>query len=115
MTAPDGYLYAWVNANSGGDWCRWYDNDANWNTCSGSKPNLDMLDKASSLENRGYAGAYEDAGLSTSPNWEGARYCLPDGHYLGNLTGIHLPWDGRPGQGQSVNDNIASHKWSNNC
>ncbi|MFI6086052.1 hypothetical protein ACIBBB_34810 [Streptomyces sp. NPDC051217] len=112
--APDGYLYAWVNANRGGTMCRWYEDDANWNTCENNS-SISMRNRASSLENRGYAGAYEDVDLFYSPGQEGSRNCLPNGRYLNNLTGIYFLWDGQPGQGQSMNDNIASHEWSNRC
>ncbi|MFJ1600280.1 hypothetical protein [Streptomyces sp. NPDC088261] len=112
---PDGYLYAWVNINRGGDWCRWLNNDDNWNTCSGSKASFDMRNKASSLDNRGFTGSYEDVDLFYSPSQQGSSNCLPNGYYLNNLAGIYFRWDGKPGQGQTMNDNIASHKWSNAC
>ncbi|GLZ14436.1 hypothetical protein Acsp04_46710 [Actinomadura sp. NBRC 104425] len=113
--APDGYLYAWQHKDRGGYWCRWFGNDANWSTCSGSSSSLNMRNVASSLENRGYAGAYEDVDLFYHPNYTGSNICLWNGRYLNNLTGIYFPWDGKDGQGQSTNDNIASHRWSNNC
>lgn len=64
---------------------------------------------------RGYAGAYEYVDLFYSPSCGGARNRLPNGYCLGNLTGIYFLWDGRAGQGQTTNNNIASHRWSNNC
>ncbi|WP_081235573.1 peptidase inhibitor family I36 protein [Streptomyces viridosporus] len=109
--AADGYLYAWDGFAASGASCRWQANDADWSTCSG----ISMRNRASSLQNRGYAGAYEDVDLFYSPSWQGARNCLPNGYYLDNLTGIYFLWDGKAGQGQTMNNNIASHRWSNNC
>ncbi|MET9369893.1 hypothetical protein [Streptomyces griseoflavus] len=109
--AADGYLYAWDGFARGGAQCRWQQHDANWDTCSG----INMRNRASSLENRGYAGAYEDVDLFYKPSWQGSRNCLPNGYYLDNLTGIYFLWDGNDGQGQSMNNNIASHRWTNNC
>ncbi|MER6089736.1 hypothetical protein [Streptomyces bluensis] len=109
--AADGYLYAWDGFARSGAQCRWQGNDDNWDTCSG----ISMRNRASSLENRGYAGAYEDVDLYYSPSWQGSRNCLPNGYYLDNLTGIYFLWDGKAGQGQTMNNNIASHRWSNNC
>jgi hypothetical protein len=113
--AADGYLYAWDGFNRTGAWCRWYNNDDNWETCSGSASNLNMRNKASSLENRGYAGSLEDVDLFIHPAYKGTHNCLPNGYYLNNLTGIYFLWDGKDGQGQTTNNNIASHRWSNNC
>ncbi|MDP9842945.1 hypothetical protein [Streptosporangium lutulentum] len=113
--APDGYLYAWVGANKGGAWCRWFNDDTNWDTCSGAVSNMEMRNLASSLENRGYTGSYDDVNLYYSPSYGGSRNCLPNGYYLNNLTGIYFLWDGKAGQGQSMNDNIASHRWANSC
>ncbi|MEV7796966.1 hypothetical protein AB0O68_34175 [Streptomyces sp. NPDC087512] len=109
--AADGYLYAWDGFARGGAQCRWQLDDADWSTCSG----ISMRNRASSLENRGYAGAYEDVDLFYSPSWGGSRNCLPNGYYLDNLTGIYFLWDGKAGQGQTMNNNIASHRWTNNC
>lgn len=109
--AADGYLYAWDGFARSGAQCRWQLDDADWGTCSG----ISMRNRASSLENRGYAGAYEDVDLFYSLSWQGSRNCLPNGYYLDNLTGIYFLWDGKAGQGQTMNNNIASHRWSNNC
>lgn len=109
--AANGYFYAWDEADRGGHQCAWQYSAGNWSACN----TFDMRNKASSLENRGYAGVDEDVDLFYHPWHTGAHNCLPNGMYLNNLTGIYFLWDGQEGQGQSMNDNIASHRWSNNC
>ncbi|GII78082.1 hypothetical protein Sru01_30640 [Sphaerisporangium rufum] len=111
--AADGNLYAWDGINRTGAWCRWAGNDSNWDNCSGNTSW--MRNRASSLENRGYAGAYEDVDLYYNTNYGGSHICLWNGRYLNNLSGIYYSWDGLAGQGQTTNNNIASHRWSNNC
>ncbi|GGL18740.1 hypothetical protein Sme01_47930 [Sphaerisporangium melleum] len=111
--APDGYLYAWDGPNRTGDWCRWLGDDPDWGTCSGTTTS--MRKRASSVDNRGYAGAYEDVDLFFETNYRGSHMCLWNGRYFSNWTAIYFPWDGKLGQGQSVDNNIASHRWSNNC
>ncbi|MGW5324502.1 hypothetical protein [Streptomyces sp. NPDC004014] len=109
--AANGYFYAWEAANRGGHQCAWQYDAGDWSTCGG----FNMRNKASSLENRGYAGVGEDVDLFWSTWYSGAHNCLPNGMYLNDLTGIYFLWDGKSGQGQSMNDNISSHRWSNNC
>ncbi|GII75829.1 hypothetical protein Sru01_08110 [Sphaerisporangium rufum] len=115
--AADGYFYAWMDIKRGGFHCGWAVDDANWEGCGGF---YSMRNEASSLENRGYAGAYEDVILywdnaDDAGGWDGTRTCLPRGLYLDNLKGIYYPWDGRSGQGQSLNDNISAHRWGSGC
>ncbi|MFF9396793.1 hypothetical protein [Streptomyces griseoluteus] len=109
--APNGYFYAWEHADRGGHQCAWKYDSGDWSTCGA----FNMRNKASSLENRGYAGAYEDVDLFWGTWYSGSKNCLPNGAYRNNLTGIYFLWDGKSGQGQSMNDNISSHSWSNNC
>ncbi|MEV5932997.1 hypothetical protein AB0L56_09645 [Streptomyces sp. NPDC052079] len=111
VAAADGYLYAWDGFGRSGAQCRWLNDDTDWSTCSG----ISMRNRASSLENRGYAGAYEDVDLFWTTGYGGSKNCLPNGRYLDNLTGIYFLWDGKSGQGQTMNNNISSHRWSNNC
>ncbi|GII75415.1 hypothetical protein Sru01_03970 [Sphaerisporangium rufum] len=113
--AADGYLWAWYDTNRVGPYCQWSENDGNWSTCSGMFREMNMRNGASSLDNRGWSGSYDDVNLYYSPDYKGSRNCLPNGTYLNNLAGIYFLWDGKSGQGQSMNDNIASHRWANSC
>ncbi|QXE38439.1 hypothetical protein KQY30_33610 [Streptomyces sp. GMY02] len=113
MAAPDGNLWAWDGINRGGVYCYWAGDDSDWNTCSGSSNNGTMRNRASSLENRGYAGSYDDVNLYWTTGYGGARNCLPNGYYLNDLSGIYFLWDGNSGQGQSMNNNISGHRWAN--
>ncbi|GLZ14437.1 hypothetical protein Acsp04_46720 [Actinomadura sp. NBRC 104425] len=114
--AVDGYFYAWENRDHSGDWCRWPSgvDDPDWSTCSGSSPNVNMNGKASALANLGYPGTYDDVDLYFSSNYLGSGMCVRNGLYISLLT-VYFPWDGKRGQGQWANDNITSHRWSNNC
>ncbi|MFC4531579.1 peptidase inhibitor family I36 protein [Sphaerisporangium dianthi] len=114
-SSPDGYFVAWVNTNRGGPYCEWLNDDSNWDTCSGMFREMSMRNQASSLENRGWPGSYDDVNLYYSPSYGGSRNCLPNGYYLNNLAGIYFLWDGKAGQGKSMNKNIASHRWTNSC
>ncbi|MFI7057448.1 hypothetical protein ACIBLB_35780 [Streptosporangium canum] len=55
-----------------------------------------------------------DVSRGDAEGWDGTRTCMKNGLELDNPTGIY-PYDGRPGQGESLNDNISAHRWSNNC
>ncbi|MEV4800320.1 hypothetical protein AB0K18_09900 [Nonomuraea sp. NPDC049421] len=114
--APDGYLYAWKHIDRGGELCSWTDDAPDWSSCFWGE----MRNEASSLENRGWPGPYEDVILywddgDDAGGWDGTRACLPNGLYLNNLTGIYYPWDGRAGQGETLNDNISAHRWGSGC
>ncbi|GGN45091.1 hypothetical protein [Streptomyces fuscichromogenes] len=106
--AADGYLYAWTNLNRGGSYCRWYGDDDDWSTCS---PGGYMQDQASSVENRGYAGAYGDVKLFKNIGYDAsAGYsCLDNGQYLNNLANYY--WS----NGTGMNDSITSHYWVTGC
>lgn len=110
-SVPNGYFYAWEHINGGGHQCAWKYDAGNWATCNA----FPMALQASSVENRGYAGAYEDVDLFWDFWYAGSHICLSNGRYLNDLRGIYFPWDGNSGEGKSTNDNIASHRWSNNC
>ncbi|PZG20087.1 peptidase inhibitor family I36 protein [Nonomuraea aridisoli] len=114
--APDGYFYAWGHINRGGFMCHWSGDDPDWSTCD----SVNLRNDASSLENRGWPGPYEDVFLywddaDDAGGWDHTRACLPNGLYLNNLTGIYYPWDGRQGQGETLNDNISAHRWGSGC
>ncbi|MFD8590499.1 peptidase inhibitor family I36 protein [Streptomyces sp. NPDC059637] len=108
----DGYLYAYEHIDRGGAYCRWYGDDADWSTCS---PGGNMRNKASSLWNNGYPGSYDDVALYWGTNYTGAPACLRNGVYWNNLTGLHFNRPGSSGHGETINDNISSHRWVNSC
>lgn len=115
--APDGYFYAWQNINRGGMSCGWAVDSKDWSGCGQF---YGMRNEASSLENRGYAGAYEDVILywddaDDAGGWDHTRICMANGLYLNNLAGIYYPWDGRQGQGESLNNNVSAHRWGSGC
>lgn len=114
--AADGYVYAWQHVSRGGDMCRWSGNDDDWSSCRGRIFAGNMRNRASSLWNNGYPGAYDDVNFYYGRWYSGAWDCLGVGDAWGNLTRQRFVYGrGKPGYGQSTNDNIASHKWVNYC
>jgi len=115
--APDGNLVAWDKINRGaGGVCIWSGDDPDWSSCNWGG----MRNQASSVENRGWPGPYEDVFLywddaDDAGGWDHTRACLPNGLYLNNLAGIYYPWDGRQGQGETLNNNISAHRWGSGC
>lgn len=110
----DGNLYAYEHQNRGGSYCKWSGNDGNWSSCS---PGGNMRNKASSLQNSGFPSGNDDVIVYYAPGQTGAWYCLGNGRYLENIVHIKFGPNGGSGGGdnQSLNDNIASHKWARAC
>ncbi|MEV0909026.1 peptidase inhibitor family I36 protein [Streptomyces hokutonensis] len=107
----DGYFYAYENANYGGKYCRWVGNDSDWSSCS---PGGNIRNQASALWNNGYAGSYEDVNVYWGLGYTGAWACIANGYAYSNLAGWNFPNNGSGG-GETLNDNISSHVWSNSC
>ncbi|WP_053847011.1 peptidase inhibitor family I36 protein [Streptomyces sp. NRRL B-24085] len=107
--AADGYFYAWEGANRTGNYCRWVGNDTDWTTCS---PGGNMRNQASSIENRGYPGSYANVVVYWDTGYGGANACIDNGWYYADLSQWFFPNNG-PGQGETLNDNISSHQWTN--
>lgn len=103
--AADGKLHVWENQKKGGLHCAWSGNSSNWDSCGG------MRNEASSLHNNGRT---HDVWLYYGPDQTGAHFCLNKGVYLENIVHHYFPHNGAGG-GQSLNDNIASHKWVADC
>jgi hypothetical protein len=111
--AADGNVYAYEHINFGGAVCAWSGNDTDWGSCS---PGGTMLNRASSLWNNGYAGGNDEVNFYWGQSYTGAWDCLGVGDAWSNLTNQRFIYgSGRPGHGQSTNDNIASHKWVSFC
>ncbi|MFF3286976.1 hypothetical protein [Streptomyces sp. NPDC003023] len=107
VAAADGNLYAWEHSWKGGRVATWSGNSTNW-------ADRNMRNQASSVDNNGYAGAYDDVLLYWDVSYGGASYCLRNANYLMDMPYDHFPNNGAGG-GQSLNDNISSHKWVNAC
>jgi hypothetical protein len=103
--AADGYFYAWIDSNFSGGSCRWAGNASNWGSCR---------NQASSVQNNGYAGAYDDVNMYWGVDYTGAWYCLPPGHYLRDMQYDYFNRGGS-GLGQAMGDNVSSHKWTTSC
>ncbi|MFB8247154.1 hypothetical protein ACFC5X_19200 [Streptomyces sp. NPDC055952] len=105
--AADGNLYAWEHSWKGGRQAAWFGDSSNWS-------DRNMRNQASSVDNQGYAGAYDDVRLYWDAGYGGASYCLANGHYLMDMRYDYFPNNGAGG-GQAMNDNISSHRWVNSC
>lgn len=108
IQAADGKLHVWEHQKKGGKYCAWSGPEANWDNCQG------MRNEASSVFNNGRT---HDVWLYYGPNQTGAHFCLNKGVYLENIVHHYFPHNGGSvgGDGKSLNDNIASHKWVANC
>lgn len=112
----DGNLYAYVYVGLDGPYCAWYGDDANWSSCS---PRGGMRNQASSLQNRGYPGSYEDVlvywdNADDAGGWDGARACIQNGWSYGHLNMWFYPHNGAGG-GEMLANNISAHRWVNTC
>ncbi|MFH8987147.1 hypothetical protein [Streptomyces sp. NPDC017940] len=79
-------------------------NSTNWGACR---------NQISSLKNLGYPGALDDVWLYYGPNYSGARRGVYNGGEIPDLTPYPFDAGTGTGAGQSINDNVASHKWTN--
>jgi hypothetical protein len=116
--APDGYLYAWDYPNRRGDRCRWFYDDRDWDTCAWAGVRTSMFDKATSLHNNGYASNLAHVNLYFGRGHLGAYRCMPNGTIWLDLVNRPVTFNQNPGEGgygQSLNNNVASHKWVQRC
>lgn len=115
--APDGKLHVWEHPYREGGHCAWSGANRNWDYPGPGCPPLRNL--VSSVENRGYAGDYDDVNLYYNEDQSGVYACLGNGDMWLDLTlGREVfshGWSWWEGYGKSVNDNIASHEWTDSC
>ncbi|NEA63966.1 hypothetical protein [Streptomyces sp. SID12488] len=75
-----------------------------------------MKNRATSLENTGYSGSYDDVNLYWGIDQGGSYACLGQGDHWLDLS-IHAEhfdhWG--TGNGQPLYNNIASHSWTDSC
>ncbi|MGW0337916.1 hypothetical protein ACWD0J_40075 [Streptomyces sp. NPDC003011] len=115
--AADGKLHAWMDPYRGGGHCAWSGANRNWDYPGSGCPAMRNL--ASSVENRGYAGGYDDVNLYYGEDQSAAYACLGNGDMwldlsLGREVFSH-GWSWWDGYGESVDNNIASHNWTDSC
>jgi hypothetical protein len=115
-TAADGNFYAYEFVGGMGEYCAWAGDDANWSTCS---PRGGIRNQASSVENRGFPGAYEDVlvywdNADDAGGWDGARACVQNGWSYGHLYQYEFPANGEGG-GEKMDQNISAHRWVHSC
>lgn len=113
----DGNFYAWEYVGNMGSYCAWYGDDANWSSCA---PRGGIRNQASSIENRGYPGAFEDVlvywdNADDAGGWDGARACIQNGWGYGNLYFWYFPDTGTAGSNERMENNISAHRWVNAC
>ncbi|MFF3335463.1 hypothetical protein ACFYWX_39020 [Streptomyces sp. NPDC002888] len=114
--AADGNFYAYEYVGLMGGYCAWSGDDANWSSCS---PRGGIRNEASSVENRGFPGAYEDVlvywdNADDAGGWDGARACIQNGWSYGNLYWYYFPENGAGG-GEKMENNISAHRWVHSC
>ncbi|MCS0603577.1 hypothetical protein NX794_20510 [Streptomyces sp. LP11] len=107
--AADGLLHAWTDPYGGGTPCFWGGNADTWGPCR---------NKASDIWNNGYAVTLDAVDLYWGLNATGAHACIGRGDSWNNLPSGQWRFtygSGLGGFGQSVNDNISSHRWVDYC
>ena len=116
VLAPDGRVYAWEHPHGGGAVCWWTGNDGNWITCD---PGGNLKNLASDLWNNGTPQAVDKVLFFWGQQQTGAWACLGRGDSWPDLTTgwYTFSWGswGTPGKGDSIENNIASHRWSSTC
>jgi len=119
--AEDGRLHAWADPNQRGAHCAWSGNSRDWDYGDdGATGNCrPMRNVASSLENRGFAGGYDDVDLYYNQDQSGVYACLGHGDAWYDLShGDYIFNNGLPwwdGKNESVDNNISSHAWTDGC
>jgi Peptidase inhibitor family I36 len=119
--APDGYFYAYEDAYFDGEWCRWEGDHTNWVYADWLMPSdgqcwdyfidPDMNDEVSSVWNNGFAGSYDGVKMYKHADYGDPWMCLSEGDYWADLG---LGWE-RFSDGTHANDQISSHRWTNDC
>ncbi|MEU7722088.1 hypothetical protein [Streptomyces tibetensis] len=100
----DGYLHLYSGTDYR-DYCTGYvGNSANWGACR---------NVISSLWNNGYPGNLDDVWVYYRINYGGARRGVYNGVAISDLGPYPFDAGTGAGAGQSINDNISSHKWTN--
>lgn len=98
-----GKLYAWDEPHKGGgEPCAWDKSEPNWGSSWWG-----CADWASSLHNDGYPGKLDDVWLYRDTGFSGPRRGIHNGTYLADLGPINYD-----GTGESLNNTISSHKWT---
>ncbi|MFF3670793.1 hypothetical protein [Microtetraspora malaysiensis] len=120
ITAADGYFYAAEHSYGLGKYCRWADDDGAWTTCyDGGGHEVNMENQASQMFNNGFPGGYDTVRVFWGRAYTGAWRCLAPGNHWDDLPLGRETFNGggssKAGYGQSLNDNVASHRWVNGC
>jgi hypothetical protein len=106
---PDGKLWLYRDTERADPFrlslCAKYLYDSpDWGACS---------NQISSLWNNGYPGNLDDVWLYWGANYTGARRGVYNGGYLPDLAPYTFDARTGTGAGQSINNNVASHRWTN--
>ncbi|HET6291903.1 MAG TPA: hypothetical protein VFG33_00975 [Kribbella sp.] len=116
-TQADGYLYAWQHPHAGGYMCKWDWHDTDWEDCSDGENLHNMQNNASDLWNNGKPGAYENVYFYYNERMGGAYACLSRGDSWPDLVNggqtFNRGFWWSDGKGQKLENNIASHAWTN--
>ncbi|WP_405590759.1 hypothetical protein [Streptomyces sp. NBC_01190] len=107
--AADGLLHAWTLPGGGGTPCFWGGNSDNWGPCRNA---------ASDIWNNGYAVTLDAVDLYWGLNATGAHACISRGDSWNNLPSGQWKFTygaGLGGFGQSIDNNISSHRWVDYC
>ncbi|MET9460912.1 hypothetical protein ABZY05_38615 [Streptomyces canus] len=100
----DGNLHLYRDTNYNNYCAGYVGNSANWGSCR---------NQVSSLWNNGYPGSLDDVWVYYSTDYRGARRGVYNGVAIPDLAPYPFDAGTGTGAGESINNNIASHKWTN--
>jgi hypothetical protein len=100
----DGLLYLWKDTNYQNSCAAYAGNSSDWGNCD---------NVVSYLWNNGYPGSLDDVWLYYLPNYQGARRGVYNGVRIPDLAPYPFDAGTGSGAGQSINNNVMSHKWTN--
>jgi hypothetical protein len=109
LRSADGRLHVYTPPYGGGRTCSWVGNADTWGSCR----NL-----VSDIWNNGYPGGNDAVDLYWGVNATGAHACLSQGDRWPDLINDpqHFTYGaGQGGFGQSLNNNVSSHRWVDYC
>ncbi|MFB9684574.1 hypothetical protein [Amycolatopsis plumensis] len=103
LAAPDGNFYAYIGYGYVALCGAWGGNSSDWGRCKNN---------TASLFNNGLYGGADDVYVYWGTNQTGSRRGICRGAAIADLHEYNFELDGKPGQGQELITNIASHKWA---
>ncbi|WP_439680962.1 hypothetical protein [Embleya sp. MST-111070] len=116
----DGRIHAWSDPNQRGDHCAWVGFSRDWDNPGSADPGcLGMKNRASSVANYGFPGGRDKVNLYYNEDQGGVYACIGQGDTWSDLSGgryiFDHGWWWWEAKNTSIDNNIASHGWTDSC